>query len=176
MIAGEKVTLRAIEKRDVELLRSWRNHPEMRKYLFSHMPVSEVQQAGWYERTASDSHNQILMVEDRTGLTVGYVQLSHIDHKNRSVEVGIHLSPEAQGKGYGRDAFRTLMRFAFREMNMHRVYLQVFDFNSRAIALYEQLGFREEGRFRDAVFREGRYCDVVVMSMLESEFVEQSAE
>jgi RimJ/RimL family protein N-acetyltransferase len=61
-------------------------------------------------------------------------------------------------------------------MNMHRVYLQVFDFNSRAIALYEQLGFREEGRFRDAVFREGRYCDVVVMSMLESEFVEQSAE
>ena len=176
MIAGQKITLRAIEKRDVEVLRNWRNHPEMRKYLFSHMPVSEIQQAGWYERSASDTRNQILMVDDPTGQTVGYVQLSRIDYKNRSVEIGGHLSPEAQGQGYGRDAFHTLMRFAFRQMNMHRVSLEVFDFNDRAIALYKKLGFHEEGRLRDAVFQDGRYYDIVVMSILESEFSNGGAE
>ena len=175
MILGEKITLRAIEKRDVELLRSWRNHPDMSKYLFSHMPISEIQQAGWYERTASDERNQIFMVDDPTGQTIGYVQLSRIDYKNRSVEIGIHIGPEGQGKGYGRDAFHTLMRFAFREMNMHRVYLQVSDFNSRAVALYEKMGFREDGRLRDAVFQDGRYHDVIVMSILESEFADDSA-
>ena len=173
MIPGEKVTLRAIEKRDVEFLRSLRNRPDMRKYLASHMPISEIEQAGWYERTASDPHKKVFMVDAPTGETVGYVQLSQIDYKNRSVEVGIHLGPAAQGKGYGRDAFHALMRFAFEEMNMHRVYLYVFDFNERAIGLYEKLGFREEGRLRDSIFQDGRYWDIVVMSILESEFADR---
>ncbi|MFH1741617.1 MAG: UDP-4-amino-4,6-dideoxy-N-acetyl-beta-L-altrosamine N-acetyltransferase [bacterium] len=175
MIPGEKITLRAIEKRDVEFLRNLRNKPEMRKYLCSHMPISEIQQVGWYERSASDARNQIFMVDDPAGETVGYVQLTNIDYKNRSVEIGIHLGPSAQGKGYGRDAFHTLMRFAFEEMNMHRVYLYVFAFNERAIGLYEKLGFREEGRLRDSVFQEGRYQDIVLMSILESEFADRSS-
>ena len=170
MIPGEKTTLRAMEKRDIELLRNLRNHPDMRRWHCSHMLVSDIEQEEWYERSGTDQRNKIFMVDDLNGNTVGYVQLRNIDYKNRSVEIGIHLGPEAQGKGYGRDAFLLLMRFAFNEMNMHRVYLQVFDFNDRAIKLYEKLGFREEGRFRDVIFQEVRYYDIVQMSILESEF------
>jgi len=170
MIPGEKITLRALEKRDVEFLRALRNHPEMMPFHCSYMPVTEIQQEKWYERTATDTRNVVFIVEDPDGKAVGYVQMNGIDHKNRSVEIGIHLSPQAQGKGYGKDAFRTLMRFAFREMNMHRVFLQVFAFNERAIELYKKLGFREEGRARDAIFQNGQYHDLVVMSILESEF------
>ncbi len=170
MIPGEKTTLRAMEKRDIELLRNLRNHPDMRRWHCSHMLVSDIEQEEWYERSGTDQRNKIFMVDDLNGNTVGYVQLRNIDYKNRSVEIGIHLGPEAQGRGYGRDAFLLLMRFAFNEMNMHRVYLQVFDFNDRAIKLYEKLGFREEGRFRDVIFQEGRYYDIVQMSILESEF------
>ena len=170
MIPGEKTTLRAMEKRDIELLRNLRNHPDMRRWHCSHMLVSDIEQEEWYERSGTDQRSKIFMVDDLNGNTVGYVQLRNIDYKNRSVEIGIHLGPEAQGRGYGRDAFLLLMRFAFNEMNMHRVYLQVFDFNDRAIKLYEKLGFREEGRFRDVIFQEGRYYDIVQMSILESEF------
>jgi len=170
MIPGEKTTLRAMEKRDIELLRNLRNHPDMRRWHCSHMLVSDIEQEEWYERSGTDQRNKIFMVDDLNGNTVGYVQLRNIDYKNRSVEIGIHLGPEAQGRGYGRDAFLLLMRFAFNEMNMHRVYLQVFDFNDRAIKLYEKLGFREEGRFRDVIFQEVRYYDIVQMSILESEF------
>lgn len=71
MISGERITLRAAENRDMELLRNWRNHPKMKKNLFFHTPISKIQQARWYERSVVDTCNQILMVEDPTSQKVG---------------------------------------------------------------------------------------------------------
>ncbi|MFN2157525.1 MAG: GNAT family N-acetyltransferase, partial [Anaerolineae bacterium] len=73
------------------------------------------------------------------------------------------------GKGYGSDAIRTLLRFAFDEMNLHRVQLTVYEDNARAIRAYEKCGFRHEGRLRDAVYRKGRYYDMLLMSVLSGE-------
>ncbi|HIC94568.1 MAG TPA: N-acetyltransferase, partial [Anaerolineae bacterium] len=65
-----------------------------------------------------------------------------------------------------------LLGFAFREMNLHRVYLSVHDYNERAIRCYEKCGFRHEGRLREALFRDGRYHDELMMGILREEFEE----
>ena len=72
--------------------------------------------------------------------------------------------------GYGSDAVMTLLRFAFEEMNLNRVELGVFEFNERAIACYLKCGFVEEGRRREHYFQEGRYWDIIDMSVLRREF------
>ncbi len=74
------------------------------------------------------------------------------------------------GKGYGTDAMRVLMRLAFDRMNLHRLWLQVHDFNQRAIASYEKCGFKRWGMLRDGKFSRGRYHDTIVMGILESEY------
>ncbi len=170
MICGEQTNLRAVEEKDLEQLRQWRNHPEMMPYHFSHLPVSQIGQRRWYESCTSDTKNVVLIVEDKEHTPIGYTLLKDIDHKNRSVEIGIHLDPAFQGRGYGKDAFLTLMRYCFQELNIHRICLQVFAFNEKAIRLYERLGFREEGRLRDAYFTQNRYYDIVLLSILENEF------
>lgn len=172
MIRGEKITLRAMENRDLEILRRWRNHPDLMLYHFSTLPVSEAAQQHWYESRCADSANVTLIIENENHAAVGYTILKNIDHKNRNAEIGLHLDPEYQGKGYGKDAFKTLIRFCFQEMNLHRVFLQVLDFNERAYHLYERLGFTVEGHLREAYFTQNRYHDIIVMSLLESEFIE----
>ncbi len=170
MILGKKTTLRALEDRDNELLRQWRNHPELMPCHFSDFPVAEADQRRWYESYAQRTDQHIFIVEDEQKNAVGYTLLKNIDHKNRNAEIGIYLDPKAQGKGFGKDAFLTLMRFCFAELNMHRLYLMVAEFNQHAIRLYEHLGFQHEGRFRQCHFSQNAYHDIIIMSILEDEF------
>ncbi|MBN2325832.1 MAG: GNAT family N-acetyltransferase [Candidatus Omnitrophica bacterium] len=172
MIRGEKVILRALEDRDVEHLRIWRNHPDLMKYHFSDLPVSEAGQRRWYENYAGDSGAIVFIIENEDQTQVGYTILKNLDYKNRQAEVGLYLDPAQQGKGYGKDAFLSLMQFGFYELNLHRMFLKVFAFNERAIHMYEQLGFKKEGRMREAFFSQCQFHDIVIMSILESEFLE----
>ncbi|MBI1389502.1 MAG: GNAT family N-acetyltransferase [bacterium] len=170
MICGERVTLRALEERDVELLRGWRNHPELFGLHFGVLPLSQTEQRRWYDSYSGQSATKVFIIDNEEAEPVGYTLLKDLDHKNRQAEIGIHLDPHAQGQGYGKDAFLTLIRFCFQELNLHRVYLQVFDFNERAAALYRKLGFVEEGRLRECFFTQNAYHDVIQMSLLENEF------
>jgi UDP-4-amino-4,6-dideoxy-N-acetyl-beta-L-altrosamine N-acetyltransferase len=170
MICGKQVTLRAVEDRDVELLRGWRNHPDLMKYHFSTLPLSQNSQKQWYQNYSDQSNTLVYMIDNSDKHTVGYVLLKNLDHKNRNAEIGLYLDPNKQGKGYGKDAFCALIDYCFYELNLHRVCLEVFAFNQRAVQMYEKLGFHEEGRLRDAFFTQNQYHDIVVMSLLENEW------
>jgi RimJ/RimL family protein N-acetyltransferase len=85
--------------------------------------------------------------------------------------VGIALGDRADwGKGYGTDAMRVLLRFAFTEINLHRVSLNVFGYNARAIRSYEKAGFVVEGRARQRLRRDGQWWDMVYMGILKEEW------
>ena len=107
-------------------------------------------------------------------MLIGNVGQIGLDWKNRSAFLGIVIAEkEYWGRGYGSDAIVTLLRFAFGEMNLHRIYLSVFDTNPRAIRCYEKCGFRHEGRAREALFRDGRYHDALQMAILRQEFFDK---
>jgi len=79
---------------------------------------------------------------------------------------------EFRGKGYGRDALNILLRYAFMELNLRRVTLTVFEYNEQAIRMYQQAGFRLEGRHRQVLHREGRRWDMLEMGILREEWME----
>jgi len=174
MIVGEKVRLRPIERSDLPRFVAWFGDPEVRRHLLIYLPFSLAQEERWFENLLERLERQrdlVLAIETPEKVHIGNVGLHSIDWKNRSAELGIAIGEKAYwDQGYGTDAIRTLLGLAFREMNLHRVFLRVNADNARAVRCYEKAGFRREGTLREAMFREGAYRDQYVMSVLELEF------
>jgi RimJ/RimL family protein N-acetyltransferase len=170
MLFGEKVRLRAIERSDIPTFLRWFNDPQVRHFLLMRLPMSQAGEERWFEKQL-ESKDIILGIETYDGVLIGNCGLHHLDDTSRNAEMGIVIGEQDYwGKGYGSDAIRTFLRFAFNELNLHRVYLHVHDYNARAIRCYEKCGFRLEGREREAHFHEGRYHDVLIMAILCNEF------
>jgi len=174
MLEGELVNLRAAELDDAEHVHRWRNDREVtytlgRRYMMSR-PYVESFVTEYAERPAAWD-NVRFMIETKDGRTIGDIGLFGTSPENREAYLGIMIGEkDCWSAGYGSDALRTLLRFAFDEMNLNRIALHVFDFNPRAIASYLKCGFVEEGRMRQAMYRDGRFHDIVMMGILRSEF------
>lgn len=98
-----------------------------------------------------------------------------IDHRVRKAEFAILLGDRSvQGVGLGRELTRFALRYGFQEQNLSRISLDVLESNERAIRLYHALGFKDEGRLRQAQYKNGRYLDVVLMAVLREEWVEDA--
>ncbi len=115
-----------------------------------------------------------LMIEIRQGdgwLPIGDIGLMDIDWRTRAAEVGILIGEKSfWNQGYGSEAMRLMLKHAFDTLNLNRVFLRVYDHNPRAIRAYEKVGFVHEGRMRQARYYAGEYFDVLLMSVLRSEW------
>lgn len=105
-----------------------------------------------------------------TDQTVGRCMLTNLDAVNRSAMLGILIGPEHQNQGFGQEATRLLLDYAFNLLNLNSVMLGVFAFNARAIAAYSKVGFQEIGRRRQARIIGGKAYDVILMDILAEEF------
>ncbi len=132
----------------------------------------------WFEKDLVEQQkNDELFFLIRTleeDLTIGLIGLDGIQWVHGDAWVGIGLGErEYWGKGYGTDAMRILLRYAFEELNLHRLSLSVFEYNSRAIRSYEKVGFVIEGRARQFLNRDGRRYDMIFMGILRDEWKER---
>lgn len=104
-------------------------------------------------------------------VAIGAIELRKVSPEHRSADVGILVGDRAYwGRGYGTDAMRALCRFAFEEMDLHRIELRVLEVNTRAVKSYERVGFVVEGRQRQAAYLGGHYYDSLVMGLLREDF------
>ena len=176
MLEGKLVRLRAIGPEDAERAYPWINDTEVTQYLMLRYPISLAAERNWAQEAATKLNgfeNELrLAVETLTDHRhIGFIGLHRVQPEDRTAELGVAIGDkEFWAKGYGTDAILVLLRFAFYQMNLHRVGLGVFDFNERGMACYQKCGFQEEGRFRENHFHEGRYCDTVRMGVLRREF------
>ncbi|MCQ4088416.1 GNAT family N-acetyltransferase [Saccharibacillus sp. JS10] len=110
-------------------------------------------------------------VEQHTNELVGHISLGKIDRSNRSGRIGkVLLNQAHRGKGYGKQIIEHAIRIGFNELDLHRISLGVFDFNTSAIQCYESAGFVKEGLFRDAIRYKNEYWNLIEMSILEEEW------
>jgi len=110
----------------------------------------------------------VLREDDRH---VGNIALQEINWVNRSAEFAILIGDRtAWGNGYGRDAARLLLDHGFNALNLHRVHCGTFEDNETMQRLALYLGMREEGRRREAAFKDGRYVDILEFGVLGNEY------
>ncbi|MFL7840279.1 MAG: GNAT family N-acetyltransferase [Candidatus Promineifilaceae bacterium] len=174
---GELVRLTAVDpQKDAPLFAAWQRDAEYARLLDSD-PVrlwSAGQNQEWLEKQQKDDGFdgiQFMMRTLEDDKAIGFVELGGISWHNGSGWVGIGIGDRAyRDKGCGSDAMRILARYAFEELGLHRLNLNVFSYNTRAIHVYEKIGFQVEGRIPEALHREGKRWDLIFMGLLREEF------
>ncbi|MEW6406445.1 MAG: GNAT family protein [Chloroflexota bacterium] len=175
MIYGQRVRLRAIERDDVKRYYEWVNDPEVTRSLALYLPMSNQDEEQWFERVShGDPNEKPLAIEVRDGdgwKLIGNCGVFGIEWVNSSAELGIMIGDKTcWNQGHGTEVMILLLRHCFETLNLHRVFLRVYADNTRGLRAYEKAGFVEEGRMREAVFKHGKYDDVVFMGVLRSEW------
>ncbi|AWB45754.1 GNAT family N-acetyltransferase [Paenibacillus sp. CAA11] len=170
-LEGYKVYMRPIEAQEAELYLSLLNDNEVRRLTGTKPVFGQEATRSYLEAKRQDASEVLLWIVDkRTDEPVGDIQLMDVDHSNRSAGIRIAITTEHQGQGYGSEAMDILLDYAFGVLNLHRIELNVFDYNERARHVYKKLGFVEEGIQREALYYNHQYYDSVIMSILEDEY------
>lgn len=172
-IKGRIVTLRAIEKHDMELLKEMINDKEIEKLVVGWaFPVSSYQQNLWFDSNINDNTNLRFMIETPEDGTVGMATLTNIDWKNRNASHGIKLANRKnRAKGIGTDAVMALMRYAFDELQLNRLDGSILNYNEASKGLYcKKCGWSIEGTYRKYIFKQGEYHDLLIVGILNEDY------
>lgn len=163
-ICGNLVCFKPLSSKDQEQVRIWDKDSEVSKY-------REI-----FDFKKTELKNISFGIYDKTSLKlIGDIGISKIDLKNNHAEIGMTIGDKNfWGKGYGTDLVKTILKFCFKELNLNKVYLDVWEENERAIGCYLKCGFKKDGVLREHVFRDGVYHNKWVMSVLKREWQEQS--
>jgi RimJ/RimL family protein N-acetyltransferase len=174
MIRGTKTLLRALERDDLPRCVRWFNDPDMRRFLLQRYPLSMTEEEQWWagrlERAQKGDY--IFAIEAEDGTHIGNIGLHNVEEENRKAMLGIAIGEKAYwGQGYGTDAIRAMLGWAFGYLNLKRVYLTVYAHNERAIRCYGKCGFQHEGTMRQSQYIDGQYVDERMMGILRDEFL-----
>lgn len=168
---GRLVRLRAVEDEDLPRLHEMLWDPAVTEHLEVVWPESLDGYRAWLEGRRRDDRTYLFTVETLPGEPMGVCDL-RVRDRSRTGVLGIWIGRPHWDQGFGTDAVRTLCRFGFREANLQRIELDVYDTNPRGRRTYEHVGFKEEGRRRRAIFLGGRYVDAVTMGLLAEDLIE----
>lgn len=171
-LLGERVCLTPVLEADLPMLYEWIGERSLVVLNGPYHPVGEAEHRAWFEavQERTDLHLfAIRLLED--GELIGSCQLHGVSPVHRSAELQIRIGAgDRLEKGFGTEAVRLLLSFAFMDLNLERVYLHVRADNGRAVRAYQKAGFAREGVLRRAAFIDGEYRDIVVMGILREEF------
>lgn len=165
--------LRELEREDIPAINSWRSDKDLIESLGATFRyINKEVDYNWFDNYLANRGNNIrCSILNEADQLIGLVSLTNIDRLNQSAFFHIMIGKSSKrSKGIGSYATNEILNHALYDMNMNRVELSVLASNERAIALYEKVGFKKEGVERQAVFKNGRFADMVSMAILKDEF------
>jgi len=173
MLNGEFTALRAIERADLPSLLEWRNRPDYRRYFREVRELSLAQQQQWYEHVVLGDPNtrMFAIVEKDSKRLLGACGLCYIDWLRRSADFSIYVGADNLyiDAKLAPDTARIMMKYGYGELNLHRLWAEIYDFDEPKKRLFDTLGFKLDGRFRDNHWAEGRWHDSLFYSRLSSD-------
>lgn len=166
------VQLRAIEKTDMDFLHKLYNDPSIMQFWFeeAHYSMAKLEESFEKQEEADRSRGFILQKGEEK---LGFVALFHIEPVHRKAEFAIMMDPEQQGKGYAKTATTLAMDYAFRTLNLHKLYLIVDVENKKAVHIYEKMGYSHEATLTDEFFINGAYHSIAYMSLFQKDYLEK---
>lgn len=176
LLKGHRIYLDALRQEDMPTMAKWMNNFELTYHLWTGAvrPQALEQEQEWFASNEKQ-RDKYLDFAIRT-LTnehfIGHINLRNYNNRNRTAALSILVGDTTlHGQGYGTEALQILTHYAFTEVNINRLELTVSDFNVAGIRCYEKCGFQHEGRKREAMFRDGRYHDTLLMAILREDWL-----
>ena len=169
--AQNKVRLRALEKEDLRFVHRLDNNQSIMSYWFEEPYESFDELEDLYKKHIHDDTERRFVAVDDKDESVGLVELTEIDYIHRNAEFSIMIDPRHQSKGYARLLIKSALNYAFTILNLNKVYLVVAEENKKAIHLYQDVGFIQEGYLIQEYFTGGQYRHAIRMYMLQSQYL-----
>lgn len=176
MLKGKGILLRPVKRSDISYFLKWFNDPEVVQYLDMYLPITEMFEEKFIEelgttRAKSDVLFVIEVIEGASAKPIGNCSLHEVDSKDHKAIFGMVIGEKDYwSKGCGTEAARLLINYGFQQLNLHRISSTAFAFNERSIKLHKKVGFQEEGRLRQAFFKNGQYHDLILLGILREEW------
>lgn len=174
LFIGEKIRLTSLRSEDVTTVTRWYHDSDFMRHFDGTpaFPRTEEQLKKWFDDNNTSKDEYIFAIRPLASEEmVGWIFLDDISWAHRTAWIALAFGDESnRGRGYGYEAMQLMLKFAFHELNLHRVQLTVFEYNTRAIRLYEKLGFMREGVQRERLQRDGRRYDMIFYGLLVHEW------
>ncbi len=138
--------IRPMTAADLDRVLTWRNHPDVRRYMLTQHEIAVEEHRQWFQRASADASRALLIVEEH-GLALGFVHFSGVAPGAAS-DWGFYAAPDA-AQGSGTKLGVTAINFAFLELKLHKICGQALDFNEASIRFHRKLGFQQEGILRE---------------------------
>jgi UDP-4-amino-4,6-dideoxy-N-acetyl-beta-L-altrosamine N-acetyltransferase len=164
------IELRDIVPGDQEMIRQWRNLPEVGKYMYTDHQISPEEHEKWFQRALRNpaSRYWIIVCE---GEDVGLVNLYALDQQNRRCYWAFYIaSADVRGKGVGTYVEYRVIRYVFDELGLNKLCCEVLGFNEAVVNMHKRFGFHQEGLFREHIFKAGEFHDVVSLALLHTDW------
>lgn len=159
-----------IEEKDLEMIRKWRNSPEVAQYMYTDDEITPGQQEEWLKKIGKEKNNRYWIIEFQ-GKKLGLVYLNNIDYTNSKCHWGFYLGDTSlRGKGIGAKVEYQLLNYVFEELQLNKLYGEVFSFNEKVVQMHERFGFRREGYLRQHINKNQKFLDVITIGLLNSEW------
>jgi len=168
MIINKDLSIIILEEKHIQNLRKARNMRAIWHYLSNSFLINEIQQIEWFKKQSLDNTKQyfVILVKDEFAGCIWYEEWDKI---NRQCRIGLFIHPKFQRKNIGYKISKLFLNYLFNDLNLHRIWLLCLESNKKAIKLWEKLGFKEEGIQKEAIWRDGKYHNYIMMGLLEKE-------
>ena len=168
MLAGKNVGLRSLEENDLSILKDWRNSENIRKTTREYRLLNMINQKDWFNNLhLSIPPKDIMFGIIKRNKLIGVTGLTYIDWKNKHAEISIYLTLKNWQKTKEvKETIEIIKKYAFGELNLHRLWVEVFAIATENRALFKRMKFQEEGILKDKLWRKGMWWDSVIYSII----------
>ena len=174
MLKGKYVGLRAIEESDLSQLLLWRNQPNYRRFFREYRELSQTNQRNWFDsKVLNDKSTEMFSIVDiNTGELLGACGLCYIDWINRNADFSVYIGKDDLyiDEKYAIEAAQIMMKYGFEELNLHRLWSEIYSFDETKKVMFDRLGFKLEGVHRETHWTEGKWCDSLFYGYLQMKY------
>ena len=164
-------TIRSLHNNDLETILRWRNHPEVRRFMYTQHEISLEEHLQWFECVSQDPTRHLLIYEEG-GDALGYINIT-VHKTGKIADWGFYLAPDAI-KGTGKKLGKATQDYAFGPLELHKLCGQVLAYNKRSITFHLNQGFQQEGILREQYFDGHDYHSIVCFGLLKNEWCAQT--
>jgi len=172
MLEGKLINFRALEENDLETLKKWRNQNHTRIHTREYRLLNMINQKHWFETIHKKNPSEFLMfgILNKKNKLIGVCGLTYIDWKNKNAEISIILSKKGWQKSKEAiDTLSLLITYGYNELNLHRLWVEIYDTAPQNIMLFKKIHFKKEGVLREKLWRNGTWYNSTIYSRLAGE-------
>lgn len=167
---SENIYFREISSLDTDNIIKWRNSPHVKQNFIYQKDLTREEHECWLKnKVETGKVQQFIIIEKESNNPIGSVYLRDIDYNNSKAEFGIFIGEKTGlNKGYGTLAAKIIIKYAFNQLELNKIFLRVFEYNSYAVRSYEKAGFIQEGLFKQDICIDNKFYNIIFMGILKN--------